>query len=388
MPRVKRFLCLSLCLFLIFVLLPLSASAQSAPALSASSAILIDKDSGSVLFEKNADERLPMASTTKIMTALVALSLAEPTTEIRVPSGAVGIEGSSAYLKEGEVFTLEELLYALLLQSANDAAAAIAISLSGSVEVFVEEMNRTASALGLTHTHFDTPGGLDGKTHYTTARDLARLTKIALEHPLFARIVATKTYTIPASDARAQRSFVNHNKLLFRYAGCVGVKTGFTKKSGRCLVSAAERDGVFLIAVTLDDPDDWRDHETLFDYGFSTLQSKTICRAGEVLTDLPLVGGLEERLSLAAEHDLSLTLPKGAQLKPVFDLPPFAYAPIESGERVGALLVYSILPDAEPTLCGSVPLVANEDHPTAKKPSFWKRIVTKVLSIFRKETRS
>ena len=388
MPRAKRFVCLSLCFLLLFSLLPLSAGAESTPALSASSAILMDADGGTVLFSKDADARLPMASTTKIMTALVALTLADAKEEIRVPAGAVGIEGSSAYLKEGELFTLEELLYALLLQSANDAAAAIAISLAGSVDAFVEEMNRAASALGLSDTHFETPGGLDGDTHYTTARDLAHLTQVALEHPLLQKIVSTKTYTIPASDDRTQRSFVNHNKLLFRYDGCIGVKTGFTKKSGRCLVSAAERDGVRLIVVTLDDPDDWRDHVSLFDYGFSRLQAKTICRAGEVLSDLALVGGTEKALSLVPAHDLTLTLPKDAQIKLVFDLPPFAYAPLNSGEQMGTLLVYSILPDEEPALCGSVALVASEDHSAAKKPSLWSRFFAKLKSFFRKESRS
>ena len=387
MPRTKRFLCFSLCFVLLVSLLPLSVGAESAPTLSAASAILIDADSGKILFEKDADAIRPMASTTKIMTALVALSLADPEQEIRVTAGAVGIEGSSAYLKEGELFTLEELLYALLLQSANDAAAAIALSLAGSVDAFVEEMNQTASALGLSDTHFETPGGLDGKTHYTTAKDLARLTRVALKHPLFAKTVSTKTYTIPANDARTQRSFVNHNKLLFRYDGCIGVKTGFTKKSGRCLVSAAERDGVRLIAVTLDDPDDWRDHESLLDYGFSLLQAKTICRAGEPLYDLPLVGGVEETVTLVPESDLTVTLPKDAQIKLVFDLPPFAYAPINPGEPVGTLLVYTLYKDEEPALCASVPLVAKEEYPIAKKPSFWSSLFAKIKSFFRKEMR-
>lgn len=387
MPRTKRFLCFSICFVLLVSLLPLAVGAESAPTLSAASAILIDANSGKILFEKNADAIRPMASTTKIMTALVALSLADPEQEICVTVGAVGIEGSSAYLKEGELFTLEELLYALLLQSANDAATAISLSLAGSVDAFVEEMNQTASALGLSHTHFETPSGLDGDTHHTTAKELARLTQVALKDPLFAKIVSTKTYTIPANDARAQRSFVNHNKLLFRYDGCIGVKTGFTKKSGRCLVSAAERDGVRLIAVTLDDPDDWRDHKSLLDYGFSLLQAKTICRAGEVLSDLPLVGGTEPFLSLVPESDLTLTLPKDAQIKLVFDLPPFAYAPIDPGEPVGTLLVYALYKDEEPALCASVPLVAKEEYPIAKKPSFWSSFFAKIKSFFRKEDR-
>lgn len=383
MPRAKRFICFLLSFAILIPLFAIPASAE--PILSAASAILLDAKSGNVLFAKDADTERPMASTTKIMTALVALSLADPGRRIRVPAEAVGIEGSSAYLKEGEVFTLEELLYALLLQSANDAASAIALSLSGSVEAFVEEMNQTADALGLAHTHFETPSGLDGKTHYTTARDLSLLTKAALEHPLLAKIVATKTYAIPATETRSARSFVNHNKLLFRYDGCVGVKTGFTKKSGRCLVSAAERDGVLLIAVTLDDPDDWEDHAALFDYGFSLLQAKTICHAGEVLCDLPLVGGGKGTVTLVPESDLTLTLPKEAQIKLVFDLPPFAYAPLNLGERVGDLLVYIILRGEEPALCARVALLSQEDCPSAKKPSLWRRFLAKIQTLWRKE---
>ncbi|MBQ7173276.1 MAG: D-alanyl-D-alanine carboxypeptidase [Clostridia bacterium] len=381
----KKLVSFALCLLLLASCFCIFASAES-PSLSAKSAILIDASGGRILYEKNAREVRPMASTTKIMTALVALSLADPGQEIIIPTEAVGTEGSSAYLKAGEVFTLEELLYALLLQSANDAAVAIAVSLSGSVGAFVEEMNRKAASLGLADTQFETPSGLDGTHHHTTAYDLAMLTRVALQNPILSSIVSTKTISLPANETRTARSFVNHNKLLFSYPGCIGVKTGFTKKSGRCLVSAAERDGVRLIAVTLDAPDDWNDHKELLDYGFSVLQQKKICQKGDLIAELPLVGGGKSTVTLEAADDLSLTLPKDTgALKLVNDLPPFAYAPLTKGERVGALLVYETDSEGSLTLVGSVDLIASQDYPAKKKPSLFSRLFQFFKTLFQKE---
>ena len=207
---------------------------------SAESAILIEAKTGTALYEKKADERLPMASTTKIMTALVALELAPPETVVTVPREAVGTEGSSVYLFEGEQLTLEQLLYALLLASANDAAVAIACGTAGSVEAFAGKMNEKAASLGLRNTHFVNPHGLDDPDHYTSARDLAVIARAALEVPLIRKAVSTQKITIPHNAEDGVRLLVNHNKLLRTYDGAIGVKTGFTKRSGRCLVSAAE----------------------------------------------------------------------------------------------------------------------------------------------------
>ena len=248
---------LAVCLSVIPLSLHANAEPIGEPSLSAESAILIEASTGDVVMEKNCDTRLPMASTTKIMTALTALSIASPETPIVTDAAAVGVEGSSIYLTEGETLTLEQMLYALMLESANDAAEAIAIGLCKSKEAFADEMNRIADEMGLTDTHFVNPHGLDDEEHYTTARELSTIALHAMQNELFRTIVSTRKTTIPHSGEDAERLLVNHNKLLRIYEDCIGVKTGFTKRSGRCLVSAAERDGVELIAVTLNAPNDW-----------------------------------------------------------------------------------------------------------------------------------
>ncbi len=274
------------------------------PSVSAKAAVLLDAADGRVLYEKNALSRLPMASTTKIMTALVALDLAPLDTVITVPKSAVGVEGSSVYLTAGERLTLHELLYAVLLSSANDAAAAVAIALGGSVEGFADMMNDCAERLGLSNTHFVNPHGLDADGHYTSALDLARLTAHALGDPEFRSIVSTYKHEI--SGPSGKRLLVNHNKLLKSYDGCIGVKTGYTKRTGRCLVSAAERDGLTLVAVTLAAPDDWRDHAALLDYGFAYYARFSLAKRGQELGAMSVVGGAT--VSLRAERDVSATL--------------------------------------------------------------------------------
>lgn len=245
-----------------------------------------------------------MASTTKIMTALLAIERLDPETVVTVPKEAVGIEGSSIYLTEGEQITVSDLLYGLMLESGNDAATALAIAAGGTVEDFVRLMNERAAELGLEDTHFSNPHGLSADDHYTTAYDLARLTCAALENETFASIVSCKTKTI--SDGR--RYLSNHNRLLRSYEGCIGVKTGYTLATGRTLVTAAERDGLTLVAVTLNDRSDWADHTRLLDYGFAHYES--VALEGVSGTPLPVVGGVAESVSVSAA-DGSVVLPKG-----------------------------------------------------------------------------
>ncbi|MBQ8718554.1 MAG: D-alanyl-D-alanine carboxypeptidase, partial [Clostridia bacterium] len=248
---------------------PLSVSA-AAPALSAQAALLLDAESGTVLYERNAHTRLPMASTTKIMTALVVAEHLEPSAMVCIDARAVGIEGSSIYLYEGEWLSVEQLLLGLLLESANDAAVALAITVCDSVEEFAALMNQKAADLGLKDTHFDNPHGLDHEQHYTTAYELGLIAAAALSHPMLRKIMSTRRATIPLCDMHApgqasetsaaegtadtipvgQRVLLNHNKMLRYYDGAIGVKTGYTKRSGRCLVSAACREDLTLIAVT------------------------------------------------------------------------------------------------------------------------------------------
>ena len=326
---------------------PLSAPARAdgAPSLApgAKSAILVecgDLPTGSeggqmrVIWAKNDGERLSMASTTKIMTALVVLDKMPLDRRLTAIEGTCGIEGSSIYMRVGETFTVEELLYALMLQSANDAAALLAVETAGSIEAFAAMMNEKAAALGLQDTHFENPHGLDGETHYTTARDLAALSCAALSVPQFREIVSTVRRTI--GEGESARTLVNHNRMLTTYDGAIGVKTGYTKKSGRCLVCAAERGGVTLVSVTIDDGDDWRDHAAMLDYGFAGLESVVLCEAGELSRELPCVGGTANAVRVANAERVSATLAKdhGAITVTLY-APHFLFAPVTAGDTVG-----------------------------------------------------
>ncbi len=227
--------------------------------ISAESAIVMDAGTGTVLYEKNADKRSLIASTTKIMTGYLACLQENPDRLVTIPAEAVGIEGSSIYLQAGERLSLRCLLYGTLLQSGNDAATALAIGCAGSEAAFVAQMNRTAKILGLDDTHYANPHGLDSEDNYSTARDLAKLSCAAMKNRLFAEVVSTKTASF------GNRCFVNHNKLLWRLEGAAGIKTGYTKAAGRILVSARRIGDRLLVVVTIHAPDDWNDHERLYE---------------------------------------------------------------------------------------------------------------------------
>lgn len=266
-PR-ERIVIFTVFLVLIFILYATVASSAGALTLSARSAALYDASTKSFLYTQNADMRLPMASTTKIMTALVAIESCPIDKEVSVSDEAIGIEGSSLYLKKGEILPMCDLLLGLMLRSANDAAVAIAYEVSGGIEEFCSKMNQKAEELGLTDTHFTNPHGLDNDNHYTTARELAIIAAAALENDTLKEIVSSKKCTVKNTDGEA-RLLINHNKLLNMYDGAIGVKTGYTKRSGRSLVGAAERGGTRLISVTINAPDDWNDHIKLLEYGFT-----------------------------------------------------------------------------------------------------------------------
>jgi len=379
----KRALLLAACimtavLLCVPLLLPITAYeggtiSVDAPAISADCAILIEASTGEIVWSRNADEKRSMASTTKIMTALVAIENCDISKTVSVSPDAVGIEGSSIYLYEGEKLKMEDLLYAMLLESANDAAAAIAIEVGGSIEAFAEMMNEKAAELGLENTHFTNPHGLDDAEHYTTAEELAKIALSAMENETFREIVSTYKKTIPLNETEGVRLLINHNKLLKSYDGCVGVKTGYTKKSGRCLVSAAIRDGVELICVTLDAPDDWQDHSSLFDYGFSLYESRLLCSAGEFKYIQSVVGGNEDYVILTNTDEVRVTLPKGSgETKCTVELSRFSYAPIQKGDCMGRL-VYRI--DGETV--AEVPVIASYGvERVSYKRSLWDRFIS------------
>ena len=241
---------------------------------SASAAVLMDMDSGRVLYEQNARSQMLIASTTKILTALVAIRDGNLSDMVKVSREAAYTEGSSMYLKEGEELTLETLLYGLLLCSGNDAAVAVAEHVGGSVEGFVERMNETAMELGMENSSFANPNGLDDEEHYSTAYDMALLARSAMGNETLVRMASTRTVTIGG------RTMTNHNKLLRLMDGCLGLKTGYTRAAGRTLVSCAERNGQRLVAVTLQDGNDWADHQSLYDYGFAAYPAKRMAQLG------------------------------------------------------------------------------------------------------------
>ena len=317
-----------------------------AGAISAECAILIDAQTGRVLYEKKAEEKSLIASTTKIMTALVICEQTNVLDRVKIPKEAVGIEGSSMYLKEGEVLTVQELLYGLMLQSGNDAAVALAIYCGGTVEGFTELMNDKAHRLGMTQSHFANPNGLDSPGNYSTARDMAILTAYAMQNPIFAQTVSTKTITI------GERCLRNHNKLLWQLEGANGVKTGYTNAAGRILISSVTRMGRQLIAVTFNAPDDWQDHKTLIEDGFSRFTVQQLIRQGQTLGQLELAGGQETSVDLIAAEDFSYSLAQGERVTISLPEAGFAYAPVAEGQEAGFA---HILVDG--TAVAKVPLV-------------------------------
>lgn len=333
-----------------------------AQAISARKAIMVDASTGRVLYEKDADSRSLIASTTKIMTALIVCERCNVLDRMRIPKEAVGIEGSSMYLQEGEILTIQELLYGLMLRSGNDAAVALAIYCGGTVEGFAELMNDKARQLGLTGTHFENPNGLDSPDHYSTARDLAVLASYAMENPIFAKTVSTKSVTV------GSRVLQNHNKLLWQVAGADGVKTGFTKAAGRILVSSAVRQGRRLITVTIDDGNDWADHAKLLEDGFSGYQIQQIVSADQCLGSVEVVGGNAKRVNLLAAEDFSFALSESE--KPHIVLPGvgFAYAPVVEGQKAG--FAYVCIGDKA---VGKVPVVYENtvEQIVPEKKHFW-----------------
>ena len=328
----------SLCLLLLFLFSLLSSSAYAAPSVSAQAALVMEAGSGRVLYQKNPETKLPMASTTKIITAIVALEQGNLQDKIKISATAAGVEGSSMYLETGEIMTLEELLYGLMLASGNDAAVAIAEHFGG-VEKFVALMNRKAKELGADNTHFENPNGLPHENHYSTAYDMALLTAHGLRNPAFANIVATKSYSITGPDKAYSRTLTNHNKLLRMMKDCIGVKTGFTKAAGRCLVSAANREGMTLICVTLNAPSDWNDHISLYDHLFSVYHLSPVLQAGTPLGIIPVEKSDTLSLPLTVAEDISYPLAKDESYTTELSIAPPLTAPVTDGTEAGTALV-------------------------------------------------
>ena len=320
--------------FTLFFILFFSVSvyAADAPTISAQSAVLINAKTKEIIYEKNAHAMRSMASTTKIMTAVLAIEsgrLNELVTAENMQS-----EGSSIGLENGNVLTLETLVWGMMLESGNDAAKLTANFLSGSEENFSLLMNAKAEEIGMSNTNFVTASGLDDENHYSTAYDMALLGAYAIENPVFRDICSSKRKTVRLIEPDISKTFSNHNKLLSYCDGVFGIKTGFTKKSGRCLVSACERDGSVLVAVTLNAGDDWNDHIKLFDYGFDACENKNVFI--RLPDGIKVYSGSESSVKIAlSENPVSVSVNENTILTQRLFVPDFVYAPVRKGDTLG-----------------------------------------------------
>lgn len=307
--------------------------------LSGSSCILIDANTGRILFEKNPHVKMPMASTTKIMTALVALEYGNLEDEVIITKEAVGIEGSSIYLREGEIMSLEDLLYGLMLRSGNDAAVAIAIHVGGNLENFIDLMNKKAKEIGAVNTNFTNPHGLHDNLHYTTAYDLALITREAFKYEEFAKIAGTKSYI---SNRVENNYYYNKNKTLWEYKGGDGVKTGYTMRAGRCLVSSATRNGHRLIAVSLNARDWFNDNYKLLDFGFENFKPYLIYDKGQFIKKIEVEKGKKKYLDLVTDSSFTYLLKddEKSKIKLTVEVPDRVEAPINEGTKIGYLYTF------------------------------------------------
>ncbi len=356
------------CLFIFFVNSPAYALE-----LSAESACLISADTKEIIFSKNEHEKMPMASTTKIMTGLLASEYHAPDELVTVSQNAASQEGSSIYLKAGEKITLNDLAYGLMLNSGNDAAVAIAEHIGKSVPAFAEMMTKKAGLIGALNTQFKNPNGLDEAGHYTTAYDLAQIAAHAMKNENFAKIVSQKNAVGKLSDGHILY-FKNHNKLLDMYNGATGVKTGFTKASGRCLVSAAERNGISLIAVTLNAPDDWNDHKKMLDYGFENIDCMSIVKKGDVLKTIKTQEG---EFSFISQKDINATTSSKHDFKIVLHLPDHLPAPMNKDEKAGYGEVFY-----KDSLFSKFDILSQQDIPLSTKKEEKESFASCLLKVF------
>lgn len=342
-----------------------------------SSEIVMVGDTGEVAFGENIHSKLPMASTTKIITAIVAIENTDIHKTVCIPAEATDIEGSSIYLYKGESITVEQLLYGLLLCSGNDAATAVAIATSGSVEDFVVLMNEFCQKLGLSDTSLTNPHGLYDANHYTSACDLATVMRYCMKNETFARIVKTKSIYFDMPDG-TRRFFYNHNRLLSSYEYTVGGKTGFTKASGRCLVTAAIKDGVMLICVTLNVYDDFERHKDLYETYFKEYNSYLINY--DKNSDINIVGSKKDTVSVTENADVYLALKNSedkSKIKKKIYVSRFYYSPVIENETVGKVEYYY-----DGRYIASVDLIACENAEVYTEKNFWQKILDYIRRLF------
>jgi len=365
---------------MILLLLPAGvpvAAAQRSLGLSAQSAVLIDAHTLQVLYSHNAQTPMPVASTTKIMTALLLLEAGEPGFSFAVTDEMVQVEGTSMGLRAGDTVTREALAIGLLLASGNDAANATAIHLAGGLPEFALLMNARARALGMTRTNFVTPSGLDAEGHLSTAFDMALLGAAAIANPDFRAISSQSSMRAHFGNPPTLHYLRNHNRLVCEIPGCIGVKTGFTRAAGRTLVSAVERDGRTLVAVTLHAPNDWQDHRRLFEFGFAQYHSVQLDIAGEVVARLPITNGMVSHANIILAGTPAAYLQVRPQnVQRVLLLRPFEFAPLQAGSVVGTARYYdgTLLLAETPLIVQSTVDIARPSRST-RRPSLWRRFL-------------
>lgn len=372
------------CIFIstLIALLPLLVPANATvTTVSAKSAILINAVTGEILFEKNINEKLPMASTTKIMTALLALELGDTDEVVTVKEADVNVEGTSIGLKANDKITLGTLVAGMLLESGNDAANVTATAIGGSLNGFVKLMNEKATEIGMSQTSFQNPSGLPNDEHYSTAYDMARLAAYAIKNPAFREICSQKSMRVSYGSPEYERTFTNHNKLLNTVDGVFGVKTGFTKAAGRCLVSAARRGNVTLVAVTLNAPDDWNDHTKLYEIGFSVTEEMEAFLENEV--EIPVVGSDKRTITAKPSAKLAFSsADKNVETKIEIYHEKFLYPDVKKGDVVGKIKVYS---DASVLLCEAALVSCDEAKPKKSKVEQKQSFLEKIINFLIKE---
>lgn len=355
--RWKKWIC-SLSLLLFIVVCTISGRAYALPDIHAQAYALVEASTGRILLQSNAGEHLPMASTTKIMTCILAIENGNLDTIVQVPDEAVGIEGSSIYLQYGETISLRELLYGLMLASGNDAAVTIAVHIAGSIEAFAEMMNQKSVEIGAVDTHFVTPNGLPDENHYTTARDLALISAYAMQNETFRQIVGTSSMDLTQDDDSPARYLRSKNKILYQYDGGNGIKTGYTKAAGKCLSAGALRENMQLIAVVLNDGNMFEDCYKLLDYGFEQYSMQNVAQQGEELGVLGVQNGVVDQVKIAVNEEIALPLqPEEYKIvKRKINLVSQVQAPVYCGMVVGSVEFW-----LEGTLYAAADIVATQD---------------------------
>ena len=342
--------------------IPVSAAE---PPISSLSAVVYEPESGLVLYEKAGDTPRPMASTTKLMTALLAAECLNPDEVVSVPAGALPVEGTQIGLAAGESITVRDLLAGLLLASGNDAANALALLMAEDIPTFATLMNHRAEQLGMTHSTFVTPSGLDAGEHSASARDMALLGAAILKQPLLAELCASKSVTVTLGNR--QITLTNHNKLLNLLEDCIGLKTGFTKKSGRCLVSAVRRNGITLVVATLNGGDYWNDHIALYNDGFSHV--KRVALTPEIPQNTAVCGGVSPQIELSVALPESVVVQTGDPLYTRVELPRFVWAPVAAGDTLGRVTVSA----GDRVVC-TAPITATHNVASCSMPSYWQLV--------------